>query len=443
MKKKLIIRKKIQNFKKEIYVDGDKSISIRSLLMASQSVGVCKIKNLLYSEDIENTIKSLKKLGVKIIFNKKEWKVYGNGLNGFKYKKNLKIFAGNSGTFARLILGLLIKTPFNIQVTGDKSLSKRDFLRIIKPLQKFGARFESKNGKLPLNIVGSEYIRPINYNEKLGSAQCKSSVMLAALNSPGVTYINAKKSRNHTENFFKFLKIPIKIKSSFKFDKIEIKGERNFNSFNYNIPSDPSSSAFFIVLTLLSKNSSIKIKNVNINDTRTGFIKILNKMGAKIKLSNKKSINGEKIADIFVKSQKSFKSISCPVKYNSNAIDEFLIIFLVAAKAKGVSTFSNLGELNKKESPRLKIGSELLNKIGIKTVLRNETIKIYGNPLIDNLRTIEIKNFLKDHRVFMTSVIAALTFGGKWIIHDTDSFKSSFPSFLSIIGNLGYKLEFK
>ena len=188
-----------------------------------------------------------------MFLKKKVCKVYGNGLNGFKYKKNLKIFAGNSGTFARLILGLLIKTPFNIQISGDNSLSKRDFLRIIKPLQKFGAKLVSKNGKLPLNIVGSEYIKPIIYNEQLGSAQCKSSVMLAALNSPGVTYINAKKSRNHTENFFKFLKIPIKIKSSLKFDKIKIKGEQNFNSFNYDIPSDPSSSAFFIVLTLLSK----------------------------------------------------------------------------------------------------------------------------------------------------------------------------------------------
>jgi len=119
------------------------------------------------------------------------------------------------------------------------------------------------------------------------------------------------------------------------------------------------------------------------------------------------------------------------------------IIFLVAAKARGVSTFSNLGELNKKESPRLKIGSELLNKIGIKTVIKNESLKIYGNPFINNSKTIEIRNFLKDHRVFMTSVIAALTFGGKWIINDTDSFKSSFPSFLRIISNLGHKLEFK
>ena len=164
-------------------------------------------------------------------------------------------------------------------------------------------------------------------------------------------------------------------------------------------------------------------------------------MGAKIKIKNVKKMYGEKQADIFVKSQKNLKKINCPTSLNSNLIDEFLIIFLAAAKAKGVSSFTNLGELNKKESPRLKLGSKLLNQLGIKTKLTNDSIKIFGNPGIKQKKNIQIKNYFKDHRIFMTSVIAAYTFGGKWKIDDVNSYKSSFPSFLNIIKKLGYKFK--
>ncbi len=166
---------------------------------------------------------------------------------------------------------------------------------------------------------------------------------------------------------------------------------------------------------------------------------ILNKMGARIVFKNKRNYKGEKIADIHVKSAKSLKSIKCPTKYNSSAIDEFLIIFLVAAKSKGVSYFKDLSELNKKESQRLKLGSKILNKIGIKTKLTNNSIKIYGDPNLDLKKNYEIKNFFKDHRVFMMSAIAALAFGGKWKIHNSDSIKTSFPSFLKLIKHLGGK----
>ena len=164
-------------------------------------------------------------------------------------------------------------------------------------------------------------------------------------------------------------------------------------------------------------------------------------MGAKIKIKNIKKRYGEKQADIIVKSQSTLKKINCPPNLSSNLIDEFLIIFLAAAKANGVSSFSNLAELNKKESPRLKLGSKLLNQLGIKTKLTKDSIKIFGNPSINLRRTIVIKNYYKDHRIFMTSVIAALTFGGKWKISDIDSYKSSFPSFLKILKKIGYKFK--
>ena len=437
---KIVIKKRVNQFNKIINVDGDKSLSIRSLLLGSQSFGICKIKNLPKSEDILSTISGLKKLGIKIYFRNKICFIYGNGLNGFEYKKNILINAGNSGTFARLLLGLLIKTPYILKIIGDKSLSRRDFKRIIDPLEQFGATFIANNKKtLPLKILGSEYLRPINFFEKRGSAQCKSSVILAALNTPGKTTIVAKKSRNHTELLLKYLKLPIKVFRNKKYDLIEITGQKQFKSFDYVIPGDMSSSAFFIVLTLLSKNSKLKIKNVNINPSRLGFIKIINKMGAKVKFKNKRNNFGEVIADICVSNQKSFKAINCPVELNSNAIDEFLIIFLLASKASGVSYFKKLGELNKKESPRLKLASMILKKMGVKIETNKDSIKIFGNPNLIINKKILISNFYKDHRIFMTSVIAALCLGGEWTIKDAESYKSSFPSFIRILRKIGYK----
>jgi 3-phosphoshikimate 1-carboxyvinyltransferase len=427
------ISKSLKPFKKEIIIEGDKSLSIRWALLASQAIGKSTAKNILLSEDVLNTLNCLKKLGINIKVNKNTCVINGMGINGYKYKKNIILNAGNSGTLGRLILGLLIHSKNNIKIVGDKSLSKRDFLRVIKPLEKFGARFISKNGKLPVVVKGIENSKPIKYFEQKGSAQCKTSVMLAALNTRGTTFIKAKKSRNHSELMFKYLKIPIKVTSRKIYDYIKIKGAKKINSFNYKIPSDISSSAFFIVLTVLSNNSELKIKNVNINPSRTGMIKILSMMGIKLDIKNIRNYKGEKIADIYVKSVKSIKPINCPSELNSSAIDEFLIIFLVAARADGISYFKNLSELNKKESPRLEWGSKILNLMGIKTLTTKDSIKIYGNPNLNVNKKITIKNYLKDHRVFMTSVIAGLVFGGEWFIHDKDSVKTSFPSFLKKI----------
>ena len=443
MPKHVTIKQKIKPFTKVIKVPGDKSLSIRWALLASQAIGKSKAYNLLRSEDVLNTLRGLKKLGVKIKLYKNYCEIFGVGINGFKYKKNLTIDAGNSGTFGRLILALLIKSPFKIKLIGDKSLSTRDFSRVISPLKEFGASFYPKNKcKLPFYIQGTNFIRPINYFEKKGSAQIKSCIMLASLNAPGTTKINAKKSRNHTEILYKFLKLPIKVTKRKKIDLIEINGEKKIYPFNYSIPSDISSSAFFIVLTLLSKKSRLVIKNVNINSSRTGCISILNRMGANIIFKNKKKYNGEKTADIHIRSKNSFKAINCPTKYNTSAIDEFLVIFLIAAKAKGVSYFKDLEELNQKESPRLKIGSKILNMIGIKTKLTNSSIAIYGNPNLELTKSFEIKDYLKDHRVMALSTIAALTLGGKrWRIHNSESINTSFPSFFKILKSLGAKIN--
>ena len=429
MPNSIIVKKKIKSFNKEITVSGDKSISIRWVLFSSLANGISKAENLLMSEDVLAAIKAIKKLGIKVKLDKKICKVYGKGINGYQFKKNLTLNAENSGTLGRLILGFLIDTKYPIKLIGDKSLSKRDFKRITDPLSKFGANFNLKNKKnLPLIINGNTNLKSFKYLEKKGSAQCKSAVIFGGMKSDGTTIIKAKKSRNHTELLCKYLKLPISVVSNKNYDLIKIKKVKKIKPFNYKIPSDISSSAFFMVLTALSENSKIVVKNVNINPSRIGIITILKKMGVNIQFKNKKNYKGELIADISVTSTKKLKPINCPAKLNSGAIDEFLIIFLVAAKANGVSYFKDIGELNQKESPRLKWGAKILSKMGIKTITTDSSIKIFGNPNLKINNKIIIKDYLKDHRVFMTSVIAASVFGGTWNIHDKILLKLPFQN---------------
>jgi len=441
VKNQVKIKKIINPFKKQIIVSSDKSLSIRCVLLSSIAVGKSKIFDLLESDDVLNAIKAVKKIGVKCLKKANYYEIYGVGINGFSIKKNTIINAGNSGTLARCILGLCSATKNKIKLIGDKSLSKRDFKRVIKPLNLFGVNIKSKNSILPLELKGSNLLRPIKYFENKGSAQVKTCIILSAINTFGITKIKAKKSRNHTELMLKYLNYPIKIKKKNNYDLIEIKGLNQFRSFEYKVPGDISSASFFIVLTLLSRKSELLIKNININPSRIGILKILNLMNAKIKIINKKNYKGENLGDIKIKSTNNLKSINCPINLNSSAIDEFLLIFLIAAKSKGISSFKNLDELNKKESPRLNIAINFLKMIGIKVTRKNDDIKIYGRPNLELKNSYYIRNFHKDHRIFMMSVIAALTLGGKWKIDDKDSVNTSFPRFLSIVKKLGGKIN--
>ena len=207
----ILIEKQIGKFNKKIVVSSDKSISIRTILLASQAVGISKISNLLESEDVLNTLKTVKKLGIKYKKHGNTYTIEGFGLNGFNTQKKITVNAGNSGTLARLILGLLVKSKKTVKLIGDKSLSKRDFSRVINPLKKFGANIKSKKNLLPIEILGSDFLRPITYDENIGSAQVKSCMILAALNTPGVSVFNTRVSRNHTELMLKFLDYPLQL----------------------------------------------------------------------------------------------------------------------------------------------------------------------------------------------------------------------------------------
>tara|TARA_B100000029_G_scaffold443072_1_gene461886 strand:+ start:36 stop:1385 length:1350 start_codon:yes stop_codon:yes gene_type:complete len=446
MKKKIsvLINNKIKKFNKSIYVESDKSISHRSLLIASQCIGISNLYNILQSEDVENTVKCLKKLGVKIIKNNKKYIVYGNGLGSFKKPKDNSLYAGNSGTLARMIISLLAtEGDFKVKVFGDSSLNKRDMSRIIEPLSKIGCNFFPKNKKtLPITVEGTNMPMAQKHIEKIGSAQVKSAILLAALNTPGITQLEVKKiSRDHTENLFKKIKADINIKKNKNNHLISIRGQKNLFGFNIKIPGDPSSSAPFIILTLFTKNSRLLIKNINCNITRIGFVNILKKMNANIKIKNLKKKSGEPVGNLIIKNSK-LRRINCPKNLVPTAIDEFPLLFVAAALIKGVSKFNGINELRKKESDRIKNIEIGLKKIGIKTKSTNDSLKIYGNPNIKIRKMLKI-NPKEDHRIAMAFFCLGQILGGKVKIDNFQTVNTSFKKFLPIMKEIGANFEIK
>ena len=360
-----------------------------------------------------------------------------------KPHKNL-LYAGNSGTLARMLIALIAThQDLKVKISGDYSLNKRDMKRIMEPLSKIGCTFYPK-GKttLPLTIEGTNMPLAQKHFETMGSAQVKSAILLAALNTPGITTVKEHKiSRNHTENLLVDIKAGIKIKKLKKGNLISLRGQENLSGFNLEIPGDPSSAAPFIVLTLLTAGSELLIKNVNCNPTRTGFIKILKKMNANIKIKNLKKKSGELVGDIFIKSS-SLKTINCPEELVPSTIDEFPFLFVVAATIKGVTKFSGINELRHKESDRIKSMETGLNQIGIKTKSTIGTLKIYGNPNIQISKTLRIfsKN---DHRIAMSFFCLGQLLNGNIEIKNFETVNTSFSKFLVTMKKIGAKYEIK
>ena len=439
----LKLNHKIKPFKKSIKVDSDKSLSIRSFLIGSISQNISSVTNVLESDDVISAINCLRKLGVQIKKDKPQsYKIYGKGLGSLFAKKNLTLNFGNSGTLARLLVGILSTTPnIEIRVRGDRSLNKRNMKKLIKLMSEFGAEFLPKNKfNFPLKIISTEM--PIGINYKAGvSAQLKSAVILAGLNSFGITeLIEDKKSRDHTENMLIKNSQVIKIKKGKK-RTIKIFGKKHLNPININVPGDPSSAAFFVALTLLNKNSSLKIRNVGLNPTRIGFYELLKRHGANIKFYNKRKRNNEITGDISIKSGKLKKPINAPKNFYEKTTDEFPMLFCIAALTKGISVFKGIKDLANKESNRIKEMQNVLKQIGIKSIATKNEIKIYGKNFIENKdKKIKVPN-LGDHRICMSSTILSLITGIKTNINNFETVNTSSPNFLKIIKSLGAKFE--
>jgi len=437
----LNINHRIKPFTKSIKVDSDKSLSIRSFLIGSICQDISVAKNVLESEDVFSTINCLKKLGVQIRKKSKSYFIHGKGLGSLYAKKNLNLNFGNSGTLARTLLAILSTTPdIEIKVQGDHSLNKRSMKKLIKLMSEFGAEFLPKNKfNFPLKIISTEM--PVGIKYKAGvSAQLKSAVMLAGLNSYGITeIIEDKKSRDHTENMLIKNSQAIKIKKGRK-KLIKIFGKKNLNPINIDVPGDPSSAAFFTALTLLSKNSKLKIRNVGLNPTRTGFYELLKKHGAKIKFKNIRSNNNEIYGDIYVQSSK-IRPIKASKDFYVKTTDEYPILSVIAALTKGTSTFKGIGDLVNKESNRIKEMQKVLKQIGIKSKSTKDQLKIFGKDiLIPKNKIIKVPD-IKDHRIFQSTSVLALVTGTKAKMKNFETVFTSAPSFLKIVKSLGGKFE--
>jgi len=427
--------KKINRFIGTIQLPGDKSISHRSLIIGSQATGIVKISNLLESGDIFSTIQCLKKFGIKIIKKKKNYFVYGKVVGGLE-KFNGTLNCGNSGTTARLLLGLLSTYPYTIKFIGDKSLSKRPMGRVIDVLKHFGASVKPSNkNNFPLTFRGSFVGLQTDYKLKVASAQIKSAFLLAALNTPGISSIEENfDTRDHTEIMLKYLGAKIQVKKKSQKKIIFLEGKMPLDAKDIYIPGDISSASFMIVLALISKNSKILVKNVLLNPTRTGILDALKKMKAQIQIKNKRLCSGEIIGDLFVRSSK-LRSVTIQGEMAPRLIDEYPILFIAALFAKGTSKFYGIEELRFKESDRIETMKEGLSKVGINIKSTKSSVEIKGNKNFNvlNNSVIDAKG---DHRIAMSFKILSEAINKKFRIKDFQYVQTSFPTFIKILKNL-------
>ena len=427
--------KKLPKFVGTINIPGDKSISHRALIIGSQATGIVKVTNLLESADVFSTMNALRKFGVHIVKRGKDYYVYGLVVGGLR-EYNGTINCGNSGTTARLMMGLLSTYPITINFIGDKSLSKRPMARVINLLREFGANAlpENKN-TMPFKFLGS-YVGLQN-DQKLNvpSAQLKSAWCLAALNTKGISTLEERfETRDHTEIMLKYLGANIKVKKSKNKKIISIFGKTPIDAKDISVPGDISSAAFMIILALISKNSKVIIKNVLLNPTRTGILDVLKKMKAKIKIKNKKNICGEVVGDIEAQSS-NLKATTVSEKMAPRLIDEYPILFIAACFARGTSIFNGIEELRVKESDRIKSMEDGLKPLGVKISSTKSSVKITGTNSFKLNKKIKI-DAKGDHRIAMSFYILSQVLNKSFKIKDFNYVKTSFPSFTKTINTL-------
>ena len=423
----------------EIFAPGDKSISHRCVILSSIAIGESRIEGLLGSTDVICTIEAMKSLGANISLNSNKCIINGIGIGSLIEPKKPLDF-GNSGTAARLIMGLVSTHPIKSVFVGDASLSKRPMGRVIDPLTEFGTEFElTSSDFFPIVVNGAKLPIPISYETSVPSAQVKSAVLLAGLNTPGVTsVIEKQKTRDHTERLLEIYGYQIDIIEEKQKTKISITGQESLTSVNIVVPGDPSSAAYPVVAGLICKNSNVTVKNVLMNPTRDGIYKSLEEMGAKIDFTNKKFQAGEDVYDILVESS-HLKAIDVPASRAPSMIDDYPVLAVAASIAEGTSIFRGLSELKVKESNRLSGIKHFLEVNGVNVAIKNDDLIIEGNP--KGIKGGGIINTNLDHRIAMSSLILGLISDSPVSIDDTKTIDTSFPGFINLMRALGAKIK--
>lgn len=420
--------KKLQG---EIIPPPDKSISHRAIMFASLAKGNSIIKNFLWAKDPISSLNAMKSLGVDIEVNdKEEIVVYGRGLHSLKEPEDI-IDCGNSGTTIRLLSGILAGQPFLSILTGDESLRQRPMKRIIKPLSMMGADIlgRKENSLPPLVIKGSS-LKGINYEMPIASAQVKSCILLAGLYAKEETKIvEPHKSRDHTEKMLKSMGADIGINGNI----VIISPQRKeLNPFEITVPGDFSSAAFFIAGATLLKDSEIIIRNVCLNETRTGFLDVLNRMGGDVEILDQRIQAGEPVGDLRVKSSQGLRSVIVKEDIIPRLIDEFPVLCILATQAEGKTIIKDAKDLRAKESDRIKAMVTELKKMGVDIEEFEDGVEINGPCRI---KSADVYSY-KDHRIAMSLSIAGLIADGETKIVDADCVDISFPEFYNLLEKL-------
>jgi len=425
-----------QRIQGKIRVPGDKSISHRSIMLGSLAEGTTSVSGFLDGDDCLATLNAFRAMGIDIEGPEAgRVVIHGKGLHGLSAPQS-DLYMGNSGTSIRLMSGLMSGQAFPVQMTGDRSLSKRPMKRVTVPLSKMGAVIKtSEQGTPPIQLAGNtaeHQLTGIHYDLPMASAQVKSCVLLAGLYATGETSVTEPApTRDHTERMLRGFGYEVITEGN----RIRLQGGGKLTATNIDVPADISSAAFFMVAASIAEDADLTLEHVGINPTRTGVIDILRLMGANITLMNQREVGGEPVADIRIRSA-ALKGIDIPEALVPLAIDEFPVLFVAASFAKGRTVLTGAKELRVKESDRIQVMADGLQACGVDAQPTEDGIIIQGGGLTGG--TIDSHD---DHRIAMSFTIASLIAKSPIIINDCATVKTSFPNFVELASRVGIDIE--
>lgn len=431
----------VSGLKGDIGVPGDKSISHRALMIGGMAVGETTIRGLLLGDDVLRTAAALEAMGVSIKRDSDDvWRVWGVGVGGLQEPDDV-LDLGNSGTGARLLMGLVATHPIQVQFTGDASLRSRPMGRIATPLGQMGTQVIARDGdKMPLTVIGARMAMPIEYKLPVPSAQIKSAVLLAGLNTPGETsVIETRPSRNHTELMLRHFGATLTVTDEAPDRRvITLTGQPELESKEVVIPGDPSSAAFPLIAALITPESEITIKNIGLNPLRIGLVDTLREMGADIDVTGARDQAGEPVADLVVRTSQ-LKGVTVPPERAPSMIDEYPVLAVAAAAADGVTRMQGLAELRVKESDRLAAIADGLTACGVGVEIEDDDLIVTGAPAsIPGGAQIESR---MDHRIAMSFLVLGMTAKQPVAIDDSHHIATSFPSFVGLMKGLGADIK--
>ena len=433
---------RVTNLRGNAKVPGDKSISHRSLILGALSIGKTKIHGLLEGQDVIDTAEAMSSFGALVEKHENgEWTVDGFGVGGFAEPEKV-IDCGNSGTGVRLIMGAMSTSDITATFTGDASLNKRPMARITEPLNLFGAKtFSRRNGKLPITVVGSTAPIPITYKTPVASAQIKSAILFAGLNSPGTTtVIEKEKTRDHTERMLQGFGAKIQSEQTSEGNIIRLEGYPELKAQEIRVPRDPSSAAFPICAALITEGSDILVPSIGLNPTRSGLFATLKEMNANITFENENFQGGEPMADIRAKFSPDMRGIDVPPERAASMIDEYPILSVVAAFAKGKTMMRDVRELRVKESDRIDAMAKGLKSNGLKIEEGEDWWSVEGRE-IDGVDGGGLCETFLDHRIAMSFLVMGMASKRALTIDDSSPITTSFPSFESLMTQIGANFQ--